>query len=132
LRQVGDTKENEMVNPLQPYFLVYVKDTGDVRFNFTHAKQILEIFRTLAVNNTKAFEKLCEIFNAETSNGSNMDKYNELLGKAVNAITKTFKKRAVGALLSGRGGKLPPQAQQVKSAEDFELITWLIIKEECR
>lgn len=131
LRQTGDTKDNEMVNPLQPYFLVYVKDTGDVRFNFTHAKQILEIFRMLAANNTKAFEKLCDIFNAETSNGSNMDKYDKLLEKAVNEITRTFRKRAVGALLSGRGGKLPPQAQQVKSAEDFELITWLIIQGEC-
>lgn len=26
------------------------------------------------------------------------------------------------------GGKLTPQAKQVESAEDFELITWLIIR----
>ena len=130
LRQIGDTKENEMVNPLQPYFLVYVKDTGDVRFNFTHAKQILEIFRMLAAGNDKVYETLCDIFNTETSNGNEMKKYDALLEKAINEITKTFKKRAVGALLSGRGGRLPTQSQQAKGAEDFELVTWLIIKEE--
>lgn len=57
-----------------------------------------------------------------------MKKCDALLEKAINEITKTFKKRAVGALLSGRGGKLPTQEQQVKGADDFELITWLIIK----
>lgn len=130
LRQVGDTSGNEMVNPLQPCYLVYIRDNGDVRFNFTNAKQILEIFRMLAANNTNAFEKLCDIFNAETANGSNMNKYDNLLEKAVNEITRTFRKRAVGALLSGRGGKLPTQTQQVKGTDDFELITWLIIKGE--
>lgn len=128
LRQAGDTSGNEMVNPLQPYYLVYIRDNGDVRFNFTHAKQILEIFRTLAAGHDSAFERLCDIFNAETSNGSNMGKYDNLLEKALNEITKTFKKRAIGALASGRGGKLPLQSQQVKGADDFELITWLIIK----
>ena len=131
LRQVGDTSGNEAVNPLQPCYLVYIRDNGDVRYNFTNSKQILEIFSMLAAGNDKAFEKLCDIFNAETSNGNEMKKYDELLEKAINEMTRTFKKRAVGALLSGRGGKLPTQAQQVKGAEDFELITWLIIKGEC-
>lgn len=130
LRQIGDTSGNEAVNPLQPCYLVYIRDNGDVRYNFTNAKQILEIFRMLAAGNDKALEKLCDIFNSETSNGNEMKKYDELLEKAINEITRTFKKRAVGALLSGRGGKLPTQAQQVKGADDFELITWLIIKGE--
>ncbi|TAN42552.1 MAG: ATP-dependent helicase [Nitrospirae bacterium] len=129
LRQIGDTSGNEAVNPLQPCYLVYIRDNGDVRYNFTNAKQILEIFRMLAAGNDKAFEKLCDIFNAETSNGNDMKKYDELLEKAINEITRTFKKRAVGALLSGRGGKLPTQTQQVKGADDFELVTWLVIKD---
>lgn len=128
LRQTGDSSENEMVNPLQPCFLVYIRDNGDVRYNFTHAKQILEIFRMLAAGNEKVFEELCDIFNAETVNGSNMEKYNNLLEKAIHEIAKTFKKRAVGTLISGRGGRIPPQTQQVKGVEDFELVTWLIIK----
>jgi len=127
LRQTGDSSENEKVNPLQPCFLVYIRDNGDVRYNFTHAKQILEIFRTLAAGNDRAFEKLCDLFNTETANGITMGKYDHLLEKAIHEITRTFRKRAIGSLISGRGGKLPPQAQQVKGADDFELITWLIM-----
>ena len=130
LRQTGDASGNETVNPLQPYYLVYIRENGDVRFNFTNAKQILEIFRMLAAGKDSAHEKLCDIFNAETSNGNNMEKYDNLLEKALLEITKTFKKRSIGALVSGRGGKLPLQSHQVKGADDFELITWLIIKEE--
>lgn len=130
LRQVGDISGNEMVNPLQPCYLVYIRDNGDVRYNFTQAKQILETFRMLASGKEKAYEKLCEIFNDETSNCSNMKKYDQLLEKAVLEITKTFKKRSVSALLSSRSGRLPTQTQQVKGADDFELITWLIIKDD--
>jgi hypothetical protein len=129
LRQIGDTSGNEAVNPLQPCYLLYIRENGDVRYNFTNPKQILDIFRMLAAGNDKAYEKLCDIFNAETSNGNEMKKYDDLLEKAVNEITKTFRKRSVGALLSGRGGKLPTQAQQVKGVDDFELVTWLAIKD---
>lgn len=129
LRQLGDTSGNEAVNPLQPCYLVYIRDNGDVRYNFTNAKQILEIFRMVAAGNDSAYEELCLTFNKETSSGSDMKKYDDLLLKAINEITNTFKKRAIGALLSGRGGRLPAQTQQVKSADDFELITWLIIEE---
>lgn len=47
LKQKGDTDGNEEVNPLQPYFLVYIRDDGQVRFNYTNAKQILEIYRLM-------------------------------------------------------------------------------------
>ncbi|MBI4378379.1 MAG: DEAD/DEAH box helicase family protein [Nitrospinae bacterium] len=93
-------------------------------------EEILEIFRMLASGHEKAFEELCNIFIFETANGSNMEKYDGLLERAISEITKTFKKRAVGTLISGRGGKLPHQTQQVKGADDFELITWLIIKQQ--
>jgi hypothetical protein len=41
---------NEKVNPLAPYFLVYVRNDGTVRFTFTHAKQMLDIYRILCVD----------------------------------------------------------------------------------
>jgi len=35
-------------NPLQPYFLIYIRDDGVVRFNLTRPKQILEIVRAVS------------------------------------------------------------------------------------
>jgi len=75
LKQKGDTDGNEEVNPLQPYFLVYIRDDGQVRFNYTNAKQILEIYRLMCSGKSQAFEELCEIFNTETKQGEDMQKY---------------------------------------------------------
>ncbi|HSW64768.1 MAG TPA: hypothetical protein VLH56_15870 [Dissulfurispiraceae bacterium] len=119
------------VNPLQPYFLVYIRDDGNVRFTFAQPKQILEIYRHLCSGQTASCETLCGLFDAETDNGSRMEKYSGLLTRAIDSIVHTFRKRSVGDLLAGRGGKLPTQAAQVKDADDFELITWLVIKGEC-
>ena len=41
--------QNERINPLQPFYLAYVHDTGEVRLAFTQAKMILNLFRELAL-----------------------------------------------------------------------------------
>ena len=128
LRQTGDTSGNEQVNPLQPFYRVYVRDDGEVRFNFAQAKHILELFRAVAASQNTALEALCDLFNNETCHGNDMARYNSLLEKAVLAIKQTFRKRNIGGLLSGRDGKLVGRSKQVGGAVDFELITWLVIK----
>jgi hypothetical protein len=60
------SKPAEQVNPLQPYFLVYVLDDGNVRLGFAHPKQILGIFRELCAGNTNPCDELCNLFDRET------------------------------------------------------------------
>jgi len=120
--------ENQKVNPLQHYFLVYVRDDKVVRFTFTHPKQILEIFRMLCVGQTKPFEDLCRQFDSETQNGNDMQKYTEMMKTAVKSIVHTFEKRATGQLFDSRGAVLPPQEAFLSEETEFELITWLVIK----
>jgi len=128
LSQKGDTDGNEEVNPLNPYFLVYIRDDGTVRYNYTNAKQILEIFRLLCQDKKAPYEKLCEIFNTETGNGERMDAYTELLKKATGEIIRVFKKRDTRRLTSDRGALIIPKARQLNEMDNFELITWLIVK----
>ncbi len=130
LRQKGDSTENEKVNPLQPYFLVYIRGDGEVRFTFAQPKQILEMYRLLCENAKNPYEELCALFDKQTHNGANMTQYNDLLEKAVQSLSLTYKRRAIGNLLSGRSGVLPQKKQQVRQTTDFELITWLVIKSE--
>ena len=130
LRQKGDSTENEKVNPLQPYFLVYIREDGEVRFTFAQPKQILEMYRLLCENAKNPYEELCALFDKQTDNGANMTQYNDLLEKAVQSLSRTYKRRAIGNLLSGRSGVLPKKQQQVSKTTDFELITWLVIKSE--
>lgn len=128
LRQKGDSTGNEKINPLQPYFLVYIRDDGEVRFTFAQPKQILEMYRLLCAGEKKPYEELCNLFDQQTNNGTNMAHYNDLLQKAVNSLTRTYRKRAVSNLLSGRSGTLVKPQKQVSSVADFELITWLVIQ----
>ena len=128
LKQKGDGSGCEKVNPLQPYFLVYVRDDGVVRYTFTQPKQILDMYRLLCAGKTVPYEALCRLFDEQTDNGNNMKDYSNLLGKAVDAIVSTFRKRVMHHLLSGRNAILPDQQSQVSETTDFELITWLVIK----
>jgi len=128
LSQKGKHSGNEEVNPLNPYFLVYVRDDGTVRYNYTHAKQILEIYRLLCQNQKMPYDKLCELFNSETSNGANMKKYTALLEKAVEQVVQVFKKKGSQKLTSDRGALLIPKTKQLNEMADFELVTWLIVR----
>lgn len=128
LKQKGNFADNEAVNPVQPYFLVYLQDDGELRANFVQTKQILEIYQHLCSGKENVYDELCQLFNSETDQGRNMQLYNELLRKAVLAIASTFRKRMVARLQIDRGGLLLPQSQQPSYEKDFDLITWLIIK----
>ncbi len=129
LKQRIDAAGNEAVNPLQPYFLVYIRDDGEVRYNFTAPKQVLEIFRAVCQSQTEPHAKLCKLFDEETAHGQDMSRYSGLLDKAVAAIAAQFSRKNAGNLFAGRGGKLTDAAKQIKHSNDFDLITWLVIKD---
>lgn len=102
LKQRIEASGNEAVNPLQPYFLVYIRDDGAVRYNFTSPKQILEIFRAVCQGKTEPYAELCELFDTETKNGEDMSRYSDLLDKAVAAIAVPFGRKSVGNLFTAR------------------------------
>ncbi len=123
-----DQKQSS-VNPLSPYYLVYIRNDGEVRFGFTHAKQILSIFQGLCHGKEEPYRQLCDLFDRETQDGKDMSAYNALLDKTIKFITRSFKKRVAAGLQGGRDFVIPDQNVQVNDHDDFELITWLVIKE---
>ena len=127
LRQANPGDELDRVNPLQPYFLIYIRDDGTVRYNFGQPKQILTILQALCLGKTTPDEALCEQFDRETDNGENMSRYDGLLRKAVAAIDRHVGRRGLADLLGGRSGRLPKREDTPSSLDDFELITWFVI-----
>jgi SNF2 family DNA or RNA helicase len=127
LKQKETAPKNDKVNPLQPYYLVYVRNNGDVRFSFTQPKQILEMFRLLCSGKKEYLEELYRLFNEETNEGKKMDLYSGMMQKAVSNIASLLGRRNE-AQLEGRGGRLIDETDLPKEEHDFELITWLIIK----
>ena len=128
LKQKEDSTENEQINPTQPYFLIYIREDGVVRFTFAQPKQILDMYRLLCTGVEDPYDDLCALFDRLTNNGADMTQYNDLLQKTVDSLSRTYDKRAISNLLSGRGGVLPTQAEHIRQTTDFELITWLVIK----
>lgn len=120
---------NISVNPLHPYFLVYVLDDGNMRFGFAHPKQILDIYRILCSGKSEAYAELCNLFDIKTNHGIDMKFYDNLLHKAVESLAATFRKRAASGLQAGRGFVLPNAQDQIHEKTDLELITWLVIKD---
>jgi SNF2 family DNA or RNA helicase len=128
LRQTEGQTDRRDINPLQPYFLVYVQHDGTVKFNFSQAKQILDMFRLLCQHQSEPHAVLCDAFDAATQHGQDMSAYSEYLRYATDAIAAQFGQKNRSGLFAGRGGKLMRQSEQVTSTTTYELITWLIIQ----
>jgi hypothetical protein len=118
----------ENLNPLAPHFLIYVLDDGTVRFSFAQPKETLMLLRGLASGHPNAFEKLCDLFDQRTQDGSDMMHYEKLARSALRSIEKTFQRRAASALLSRRDALLPTESDTpVADSNDWELVTWLVV-----
>ena len=134
LRQQASVQEPQtsaqlhQINPLSPYFVVYLQTDGTVRYNFTAPKQVLEIFRAVCQGQAEPHAELCKLFDTETRHGQDMTAYSALLKTAVAAIAAQFSRKNAASLFAGRSGKLMDAAKTVKSSSDFELVTWLVIK----
>jgi hypothetical protein len=127
-QQESEIGQAEKVNPLQPFYLVYVRNDGVVFYSFVQAKQMLETFRGLCKGNNKPFDDLCRQFNQETNEGANMAFYDELLNQALSEIKRNFQQRNTSNLFSGRSGTLLNFQEDKFDSSNFKLITWLIIK----
>ncbi len=105
-----------------------IRDDGEVRYNFTAPKQVLEILRAVCQGKTEVHTRLCQLLDEETAHGQNMRRYSALLDQAVAAIAAQFGRKNAGNFFTGRGGKLVGAQGAIKVTTDFELITWLVIQ----
>jgi SNF2 family DNA or RNA helicase len=124
----GKVADSTRLNPLAPYYLVYVHDDGTVRFSFAQPKESMLLLRDISAGEPAAFEKLCDFFDQRTKDGADMTHYDGLLRKALASIEHTFQRRAAASLLSSRSALLPTAAEAPTSmGNEFDLVTWLVI-----
>lgn len=118
------------INPLDPHYLVHVRDDGSVRLSFGQPKPILEVYHALCLGHVQPFEALCQAFDKETDHGQQMERYDDLIRAAVASIGETSATRTLAALTGQRGARVPDQAAQARASLDYDLITWLIVRSE--
>ena len=69
---------------------------------------------------------LCMLFNEETKNGKQMERYSELLQDAIRSIIDVKEERDVMSLFSV--GETTALMGNVQGLDDFELICFLVIR----
>jgi len=126
LKQKNFTESEKGQNSLYPYHLVYVKEDGTIEIKNTNPKKILDIYKAITSNKNETIKKLVNEFNQETKNGNKMDKYTGLLEKAIFDIKGYIEEKGVKSLF--RLGKSTILDNKVTGLDDFELITFLVIK----
>ncbi|WP_152888429.1 helicase-related protein [Clostridium tarantellae] len=128
LRQINcKEKVKDSNNSLHPYYFVYVTSSGEVKFNHVHTKKILDLYRKLCSGKNEVLNSLVKDFYEETNEGRNMDEYSELLEIGIKDIIGKKEEQGVMSLFTPGGTNLAKK--DFKSLEDFELISFLIIKE---
>ena len=126
LRQVKGKEQSKEQNPLFPYYMVYITDDGEVQLSFLHAKKILDYYKKLCSGKDQVLKELVEEFNKETNDGRKMEHYSDLLEASIENLIG--KKQDIGvASLFSKGGTTM-QRSLFDGIEDFELITFLVLK----
>ena len=126
LKQISGTTESQERNPLSPYYLVFIGEDGEVKFSYINSKKVMDYYQKLCVGKTEIVYDLVKDFNLETDNGKNMQKYSELLIETIEDILG--KKQEVGVRSLFHKGGTATSKNEIVGLEEFELITFLIIK----
>lgn len=113
-------------NQLHPFYMVYIRDDGEVQVDHLHPKELLDKMRLICKQVSKPDVELCHAFNKETRDGLRMGKYSDLLSKAINSIISVKEESDVDSFLEGFVGEL--FEEHYVGLDDFELICFLVIK----
>lgn len=115
-------------NRLHPFYMVYVDMDGNVITDHLSPKKLLDKMRYLARDEEAPIPSVYKPFNKETRDGRNMKTYSTLLDKAIDSIIEKKSESDAKAFLSG--GQISFINTLMKGLDDFELICFLIIREE--
>jgi len=126
LKQVNPHVAVEKHNALYPYYMVYIQADGNVQYNYLHTKKILDYYKKLCAGEDQVLTDLAAVFNHETNDGRKMKPYSDLLEAAIQNIAGKVEEAGVASLFSKGGTSLRKQA--MNGLEDFELISFLVIK----
>ena len=113
-------------NQLHPFYMVYIRDDGEVMVDHLHPKDLLDKMRLICKPMGKPDVELCHEFNKETRDGLRMGKYSDLLSKAINSIISVKEQSSIDSFLEGYAGEL--FEEHYVGLDDFELICFLVIK----
>ena len=127
LRDIRGKVQNATNYALAPFYIVYVSEDTNIVFNHLQSKRSLDIIKKLCANNDELEISAINNFNTTTKSGADMSLYQAMLEAAITSVIGKAEEKGIESLFS-RGGTALTQ-DQFKGLEDFEVVTYLIIKE---
>ena len=106
--------------------MAYVKEDGEIIYNYSNVKKILDIYKALCIGNNKVINDLVEEFNEETKNQKKMDKYKDLLTDVTDDILGKIEEQDTLNIFSL--GDLSGMLDNNTNQEEFEIVSYLVIK----
>ena len=125
LKNINSSVKIESSNQLHPFYIVYIKDDGQVLSNHLSVKNTLDLLRYISKDKKEPLKEAYNKFNDDTNDGSNMSKYSQLLNKSIESIINVKEETDIESLFR-RGGTTMLQ-NDIKGLEDFELIAFVVI-----
>ena len=126
LKQTKYTEKEKNSSSIHPYYLVYIKDNGEILVKYSNPKQVLDLYKGLCADNQSVLEGLVAEFNEETNHATDMSHYTSLLEKVVNDIKGIVEKQGLASLF-GKGTSTL-LTDKVEGINDFELISFLVVR----
>ena len=126
LKRADSYKNESDKNPIYPYYMAYVKEDGEILYNYSNVKKILDIYKSLCIGNNKVLNDLVEEFNEETKNQKKMDKYKDLLTDVTDDILGKIEEQDALNIFSL--GDLSGMLDNNTNQEEFEIVSYLVIK----
>lgn len=128
LKHKNVSEDNKNKSEFYPYYLLYIKENGEVYLTYKSARIILDKYKKLCLGKTEPIKELCEQFNNEFATEEGKKRYNNLLKKAISSIADLYQQQLAVSHFGTRNGSIPKDDEQVKKQDDLELISWLIVK----
>ena len=121
----NDANKPKSDSSLYPYYLIYMKNNGEVLFGNGQAREVVKQFRKLCYGKNKPVAELFQKFFARTNNAKDMQFYSELLNKAIKSIKGEEESKATQLMFDFGGFN---NAFADETADDFELISFLVVE----
>ena len=125
LKNINSSVNINKLNRLHPYYLVYMRMSGELIINHVESKKILDAIRMLCKGKTEPIEEVCKEVSNQTDDYHEMDEYSVLLKHSIGTILQKEEEKEVLSLFKA-GGTTALQ-EKIKGMEDFKLVSFLIV-----
>ena len=126
LKNVNSSVNINKQNRLHPYYLLYIKNSGELYLNHVESKKILDSMRMLCKGKTEPISNLCKALSVETDEYHEMDTYSILLKQSIRTILQNEEEKEILSLFTAHG--TTALQEKIKGVEDFLLTSFVIVR----